>query len=377
MLLEVGLLYKAKVESYLDSILTDEMGIWKISTFCFLISLIFSFPALDIFFVNISSADAYFIRLNELIQNPLADLQTNTTIMTNSHAAKMHYRPFLPVMGRILHVNSVVIWAIQLLLAPLFYYVVFKLVFKNTTDATVSFLLTLSLALSFPGKVFANDVYGCFDGYPYFFLAFALYVSNAWSKSLFLLFACLCDERSFIGVVALVVFQFINDNNKIKLKSYIPILCVFILFLLIRLYLMMKIGSVMETSYIGLQTLSTNYSLLPLAILTSVDGLWLIFFLFFLTMYLEKDWKMLLILPTLIAYIFMSCMLFDVTRSVSYCYLLGLVLFLKLYQTEQKGYMRSVAWVVCISSFILPNYLLQGTSPFWLSPIVPKIFKYL
>jgi hypothetical protein len=377
MLLEVGLVCKAKVESYLDSISTDKVGAWKISAFCFIVSLIFSFPALDIFWENISSSQAYFIRLNELIQNPLGDLQTNTFIMTNSHTAKMHYRPFLPVMGYILHINALVIWAIQLLIAPLFYYVVFKTLIIKTTDATVSFLLTLTLALSFPGKVFANDVYGCFDGYPYFFLAVALFVSNNWSKSLFLLFACLCDERSFIGVVAIVLLQFINDKNEIKLKSYFPIFSFFLLFLAIRFFLMVKKGAIMEASYIELNTLLANYSLLPLAILSALDGLWIVFILFFMKTFLEKDWKLFLVLPILLVYIFLSCMLFDVTRSISYAYLLGLVMFIKLYQTEQKDFVRSVAWLGCIASFILPNYLLQGTNPFWLSPIIPKIFKYL
>lgn len=377
MLLEVGLLYKSKVESFLDSISTDEMNIWKISIFCFTVSLIFSFPALDIFMRNISSSEGYFISMNELIQNPIGDLQTNTSIMTNSHIAKMHYRPFLPVMGRILHINSLTIWAIQLLLAPFFYYIVFKTVLKNTTDTTVSFLLTLSLTFSFPGKVFANDVYGCFDGYPYFFLAIALFLSNTWLKSLFLLCACLCDERSFIGVVAIVLLQFINDKNQIKLKSYIPVLSFFMLFLTVRLFLMIKKEAIMDASYIELNTLMINFSLLPLAILTTLDGLWIVFILFFVKAFFEKDWHLILVLPILFVFIFSSCMLFDVTRSVSYAFSLGMVMFLKLYQTEQKGFMRSVAWVVCFASFLLPNYLLQGTNPFWLSPIVPKIFKYI
>lgn len=346
----------------------------------FAIAYLSYFPEYD----RIFEKDAY-LELDRQIQNPL---KPNDSI-DSSHAAKTELRLFLPFLANVLGMDGVGLSLLAQLLAFPFYLIVFHLFRRLIADRTSAILLTTALALSFFGKAFNFHFFK--DAYAHFLLvAAAFFPASIWQ---WILLVCVgfADERAIvaIGIYPLVnmLLRTSDKAHKLSVRSLLyhaiyPVAAVLTIIVL-RFYfaetyqLTTPVG---DNNGVGLGLIRDSFKWAPLALLNAFDGFWILIFLGFAYLLARKEYLFSAYIGLYILGLMgIAFCVYDITKSLGYLIMIPFIFsyFFKDLTAKQK---RNISWVVLVVCLMIPNYYIWGGfngQTFWLSPIIPKVFKFI
>lgn len=359
-------------------------GVFAFIFFTFIFSYLLYFPEYDMVF-SFETRNG----LNQQIKQPF----TPNNSLDYSHTAKTEFRLFIPLLGAALGLDGYGLAVVAQILPLLFYFLTYRLFRKMVKDKTSALLLTCSFAFCFYGKSF-NFVF-FYDAFAFLLLISAALVPATFWQLLLLVCAGFVDERA---IVAILIFPLVNlllkDKQAINqgfggmfraligLNMFIPILAVSSImglrhFLAVTFGLDTPVGT---DAGVGLGLIRLNFRWIPLALLYCFEGLWLIVILGFAYLKIKKNYFVLLCLS--IYFLILTGIAFsvtDITRSLGYLIMLPIFLSGFLSDLDFRN-RRRIALYVTVASFLIPSYYIYGGGDdvaFWLSPIIPKVFKLI
>ena len=338
------------------------------------------FPEYD----QIYEQDAY-LEFDRQIANPL---QPNDNLDA-SHEAKTELRLFLPFLGRIFGLSGVGLALLAQVLAFPFYLLVFHLFRRLSGDRTSAFFLTAAFAMCFFGKAFNFHFFK--DAYAHFLLvAAAFFPASIWQ---WIILVCVgfADERA---IAAIGIFPLLNMflkstrsleklSFKVLVQNAIYPVAAVLTIVLLRFWFEHTYQLTTPVGYhngVGLGLIRDSFKWAPLALITAFDGFWLLIFLGFGYLLVRKEY----LFGSYIGFYILGMTgiafsVYDITKSLGYLILIPFV-FTYFIKDVKSGQKRNISLVIMLLSLLIPNYYIWGGlegQTFWLSPIIPKIFKFI
>lgn len=349
----------------------------------FLLSFILYFPD----YQNIFAEGAH-----EGLENRIAFPLTPNESPNDTHTAKTEFRLFVPLLGKLLRLNGVQLAFMVQLLAYFFYFLAFQLFRRLTRDRLSALLLTSAIAFSYFGKAFNSSYF--YDAYALILLVWAALLHKTWWQVPILIFAGFVDERAIIAILILPLFNTYLTGNPsqgrfnlagidLLSRSFIMPFMSVMLILMTRFLLghyFQLTTPVGDENGVGLAILYQNYKWFPLASLSAMEGFWILMILGLLYLVIQKKHLqvLMILLYTGLLMSIAFCVI-DVTRSMSYLILLPFLMAVFLRDLDMRM-KRNICLTILLFNLIFPNYYIYGGPDdysFWLSPIVPKIFKMI
>jgi hypothetical protein len=185
-----------------------------------LFSICYCFPNLD-WRPLLKSAYALFDRQ---IQHPFVQIypMLRPGINLDTHFFNTAYRIFIPVSAHILHIKCHEVVYLQIILMPVFLYVLFLVLKKYGIDKPTSLILTFGFSLTYFTHAFVQ-LYPYFDSIAFLLLLIALLAENHYMRFCLLLCACLVDERALMELISIyllsVTYRYENMELKLLLRK--------------------------------------------------------------------------------------------------------------------------------------------------------------
>lgn len=364
---------ESRVVKILDAFLHSPNWIYKTTACLIILIYVTAFPPFTELDLNLWDTMTY--RAEHLF-SPLP------SEVRNSHTEKFAFRIAVPLIGRLLHFNALAFYLMSQLSGLLLIFFVQAAAYKLTADKITSFLVGLAVSCIFIGKWGFYDVYFHFDAFAILMLILAMHFRSRILIFLFIFVAAYTDERALIASALVFLWWKILEarsysfrellipgrNSSVVIASWIAYGCS-------RVILQHIYGLATSTSDVGIEVMAFNYKFAPLALLLSLEGLWILvaFGVFLLFEKKLPAYGILFILLMALSYL-VALMVFDVSRSTGYL-LPSVTIGLFLLQNEESGTtVRRVVMVSALICLITPTMEFLN-NVYWLGPIVPKIFK--
>lgn len=282
------------------------------------------------------------------------------------------------------------VW-LQFLLLPLFLLLIYKSFIKITNDHITASLITFAFPFYFIAEFFSWAM-PIFDVYGYFLLALLFVVNNKFLRYIILVAVCFCDERALISSSIVYIALMLLDYKEISLKrifSFNQHTIVFILgwttYFIIRFILIKFCGVIVPASTsinVGLFFLLNNYKIASLGMFLLYEGFWVAIVLAFISVLFKKRWQeAIIVFGSLIFFMILNLIVFDVTRSLGYCYVFIFVAALIINRHEDVYMQRNIATLTLICCISIPTMYIynqpDSLSVIWLSPMFPKILHFI
>jgi len=224
------------------------------------------------------------------------------------------------------------------------------------------------LAASFPGQWGFSD-FVCFDGYGYFLIAMALWTRSPWVLAATVFAGGLCDERVILVTPLIWLWNSVRSGpNDFSIKNLLwprathwGLIAGVLLFGMVRIYLGLKWGTLVETSEIGERFLFIKgLHFLPLTVLTGFKGGVVIFFFSIALLLARRRFALLALaifaaLPALLA----AVMVWDLSRSFYYIFpalFLGMAVMAN--QCSRRE-CRKIMFCACLGSLVFSTCFIQ------------------
>lgn len=248
-----------------------------------------------------------------------------------SHLEKRSYRLLVPLLAHTFGFGLKTALIIQQVLACLFLLLALATLRKFFQDNLSALFAAMMMAVSFPGQWGFCDFF-CFDGYAYFLIALAVWTTSPWVLAAAVFAGGLSDER--VIMVTPLIWLWISIRNGREAGGFsvrsllwprvnhLALSAAVILFVLLRLYIAAKWGSLYETSDIcQWAVIKKCIHFLPSAILTGLKG-GIIIFLAAIALFLARRRFALLALAVcaVIPSLMTTLMVFDLSRSLYYAF---------------------------------------------------------
>lgn len=294
-------------------------------------------------------------------------------VAPGSHAAKTAFRLTPPLLARILHLNHLGLWLLQLALGLLLLIGAYHLLREALRDRAAALLAAHGLCFVYFGYAAGYDIAINFDP-----LAYAALIGAMWSRRPAVVAACVLagaftDER-FVLVTGVVLlwhgWRATGGRGLPGLRGLLlrPAALAVAVGLLVygglRLTLAVVFGLQTHTVAVGLECLRYHLEseMLPMGLLTSLETYWLLLGAGVLALLLARRWRELgLLLLALVPVVTAALIVFDLTRSLAYltpAALLGAALARPALPLRAA---RQLALVVWLGAGLLPSYILSQT----------------
>src|SRR5690348_11607956 len=198
-----------------------------------------------------------------------------------NHLRKRSYRIAVPLVANVLGLSIQGVAVLQQVGALLFLTITLLLLRRITQDDLVAFVAAIYMATTYPGQWGFNDDH--FDG-----IAYLAMLISVWSRSFIVVlvvvvFGGLTDERAIIAAPLVYLCHSIipaadKPPEKGWLKPFLPgrlhwaVICGVLVFGIIRIYLGIRWGALVDTSGLSLAGFNVRASLFPLMALNLVKG---------------------------------------------------------------------------------------------------------
>ncbi|MEA5427408.1 hypothetical protein [Arcicella lustrica] len=347
---------------------------------CVLIFLVFSF----IYFPEIirkrisndwTSID---ISVQQFVNNKIEKpLQPTLDFPPEDHFRKRDLRITPYLLANVFSLNSLRLFYLQILLLPVFIWFSIKIINRVSKNAAISFWGTIALLFSYVGNSFNYDTL-FYDSYAYLGLVIALYFYKSSISIVFLLASYFVDERSiapsliiplFAGLTTFSLAQTTQDFKTTFYKLFSHNKSFWTVFISVLIYIFIRIlfyknyhldTPIGKDSGVSLGLGFIHRTKIPFAIFSSLKlNLLLILSTSF---YLIK--KKYYIVALWFIGIFVACFLVgtaveDVTRSLSYTFLLVFVVYLLVGQTNEK--VSRFIYFIALVNILTPTYSLLSS----------------
>lgn len=312
--------------------------------------------------------------INEKIKEPFKPIEG---ISAEDHFAKRNLRftPFL--IGNILGFSAIHLFYLQYLSVILFIYLSFLIIQKVTSDNLISFLGTIALLFCYTGLSFFHDTF-FFDSYAFLGLLTALYFNDKPFLILILLVTYFVDERSVIPSFFIPLFyglqhwkldsstNFIESSRRLAIKNAV-FWYVFISvasYFLVRIYLEKQFNlttPVGDNAGVYWFTALKFGNKLPYAIFSPIKFYYILIFIGILQLFVKRYYFVGLWLSVLfITNFLIGTAVEDVTRSLSYGFLIIFIVLQITSQNSKENNRILVKWVsaIAVLNLLTPTYTL-------------------
>lgn len=274
----------------------------------------------------------------------------------SSHSSKVAYRLLVPVFAHILGLSLNQVVVLQHIFIIFFLIFTYQYGLKISNDKVIASLLTICFASTYPSLSFLYDRVPYFDSYGYLLMVILLLIDNQYFKYLILFLGFWVDERFVLCSSYFVLGElFFKDFKEKKSPSIIIYLCIYSTYFAVRYYLKYSYGLNLplgNEADISFSLIKSNISNFPLSFVSGIEFLYFIIFISFLFFVKrEKYSSSFIILILFIITHFSSFCVLDVTRSISYNFIL---LLLSTRYLCKIGYLKSLKKIlVLITGFCM------------------------
>jgi hypothetical protein len=290
-----------------------------------------------------------------------------------SWQAKKVFRLTIPVIVKLFNLSPKAIGIIQIVVGYFFFVVSFKLAENVTKDKLQATFITLGLSFLYTGKAaFFEYEFAWFDGFSYFFLLMAMFSRNLSGIFVYTTLAAWNDERALLSCTLVYLFHHLNylkNTEKIEQnflvinlgfnKKGLAVLVALSLYILLRIYsttffqMHTPLGNV---GGVGFHTLfNRTFYLIPIGLLTFLEGFWFLLFLFFLMLLRKKEYLLLVLITIpLLLLVTGSFFVADVTRSGAFIFPMVFIVLLYLKAELSKVELRKLIFICVFVSFLIP-----------------------
>jgi len=250
-----------------------------------------------------------------------------------SHLDKIAFRITVPILGHIFHTGAYSWILFNVISGFLFFPLLVSVIYRYSKNKLLATYITLAFAMSYTGSRFFNDNGFC-DGLAWLFLLIPLLYTNIYSVFFCILFASFVDERALIASASIPLFFIVNSNQKkqsifslIKVNSRIVITSAvaWLVYFVLRYYLSNTFNLHTGTTMLLTKSILWYHAQksIPYGIICVFQILWIWFFLGFIYLYTSKHWTVSVSYTFIfILLFFTSIIVFDIERSLGYCFTL-------------------------------------------------------
>ena len=322
------------------------------------------------------------------------DLTNNLSgLNPQSHEAKTVFRLFTPILIRLFHLGYVKLHIFQYLIGLLIIIFSYKFTMKILNDSVSASLISIGLICTYFGSNSFIDMSSFWlDGFSFFFIIMSMYVSSPFFIFFFSSCAAWNDERAFMALTIVFIFHqmfHFESSNKIKIKDLVIInrrsFAVFfamICYLALRIFLQFEYS--MHTSFsdglVNFNVFVRNIPVLPIAILSFLEGFWFLLIIFILITLHKKDYLFLAFISFIVLLFSISSgFVLDVTRTGSYLMPVIFILLNYLKNKLDRSTIRKALLIVLFICIVIPAYLVMsiGNRDIYWYGLIQKIYTIL
>ena len=355
-----------KVDNFLHVIAQSKNWDIKATIIIFILIQLVSFPSHNLNYENWS--DQY-----EKSLNIFSNIEFGSGL---SHKAKMNVRITVPILIKIFNLSPMGLIMLKNIIAIIFIFLTLKIFLLITKDKYSSILLTISCAFVGFGKAPILESRQIFDG-----LSLMLVLASFLMRNPFLIILCLIsgffnDERTIISAFLLTLYSYqFNHQSIIKEYNKYPLLVLlsFVLFIIGRGYMQIKLGIEAPLDGVGFDTFLNQINAISISYFIFLEGFWIIVLYSFYLVW-NSNKKKPLFLFTVVSFLvgsLSSFLVVDHGRSLIYSYpiiFFGLS-YLKEFVNIEK--LRCIIVATLISCLLIPTVGFGGKSSFWSNYSLP------
>jgi hypothetical protein len=285
-----------------------------------------------------------------------------------NHLRKLSYRIAVPLVANVLGLSVQSVAVLQQVGALLFLTITLLLLRRITQDELVAFVAAIYMATTYPGQWGFNDDH--FDG-----IAYLAMLISVWSRSFIIVlvavvFGGLTDERAIIAAPLVYLCHSIipagdKPSEKGWLKPFLPgrlhwaVICGVLVFGIIRIYLGIRWGALVDTSGLSLAGFNGRASLFPLMALNLVKGGIFILAAGFLVAIAKREFATVVFTSlALIPALGVVAFAWDFTRSLAYGFLTFFIAMAVIVRNVELVDVRRLVSFAVICSLFVPTYFL-------------------
>jgi hypothetical protein len=367
----------SRFNQYIQNLTSTNLGTLILSLTIYLLFSSIYFPESVFKKLNKSfSQNEIFIQdfVNHKIDHPLEATKNKDE---GDHFMKRELRISPYLVGKIFHLNAIKLFYLQSLSLIAFIWFFFSTIKKLTdNDSSIAFWSVLAILFTYVGNSFNYDTL-FYDSFAYLGLMLSIYFYDKKISIFFLIFSFFVDERAVIPSLILPIYFILNNYEFSKIpKGFIGLLKILVLnnkgfyFLAVSLFIY-GIGRLVLYFQFGLRTpLGANsgiyigtafrfginlyfaifysfkfYFIFPILTLIGLtrNKYYLIAFFYFLILF---------------ANIIVSISVEDVTRSMSFSFILIFITFKLAYEFKETIPLRHILYLMFIVHLITPTYTL-------------------
>jgi hypothetical protein len=367
----------SRFNQYIQNLTSTNLGTLILSLTIYLLFSSIYFPESIFKKLNKSfSQNEIFIQdfVNHKIDHPLEATKNKDE---GDHFMKRELRISPYLVGKIFHLNAVKLFYLQSLSLIAFIWFFFSTIKKLThNDSSVAFWSVLAILFTYVGNSFNFDTL-FYDSFAYLGLMLSIYFYDKKISILFLIFSFFVDERAVIPSLILPIYYILNNYEFSKIptkigevlrllifknKSFYYVAASISAYFLIRTILYVQFD--LKTPVGSNSGVSIGFALR--------HGMNMIYAIYYAL-------KIFLIFPMLAIYalavnkhhwlaislflIFFACLLIstsvdDVTRSMSFSFILIFIAFKLAYEFKETKPLRHILYLMFIVHLITPTYTL-------------------
>jgi len=299
---------------------------------------------------------------------------------------KRSYRIAVPLVANVLGLSIQGVAALQQVGALLFLTITLLLLRRITQDELVAFVAAIYMATTFPGQWGFNDNSYSFDG-----IAYLAMLISVWSRSFIIVlvavvFGGLTDERAIIAAPLVYLCHSIipagdKPSEKGWLKPFLPgrlhwaVICGVLVFGIIRIYLGIRWGALVDTAGLTLNAFKVRASLFPLMALNLVKGGIYILAAGFLVAIAKREFATVVFTSlALIPALGVVALAVDFTRSLAYGFLTFFIAMAVIVRNVELVDTRRLASFAVICSLFVPTYFLIAWRIYPMLPVFRIFF---
>lgn len=289
-----------------------------------------------------------------------------------SHLKKRWSRIVFPFIAHVLHLNYERAIVLAYLFNVLFIYVIVSFVHQISNNKKTAFYAGLAFS-SVNVLIYGFHDFVYWDVSGYLFSSLLFLRRNLIYTFCFTLICLFCDERTVIPITfSIYYWGFVQGSLKSSAFYYqvfsSAIAC--LVYILLKNQLAIAMGIEPDYSEIGIKFFYQNINIIPLAHFISFEFLLVLVFFSLLYLIYSKEYISLFVFCLLIVSmtLFLPFIVFDISRSVNYCYPMILI---SISILQKKENIEKLMFYLAFACLLMPNYYIMFGKwfPEWLMPI--------
>lgn len=298
----------------------------------------------------------------------------------NSHVEKMSYRLFVPVVMQLTEFKRYEIFILQSITSILILLYSIKTAYRITHDRLTATLFSIALTACYFTYTGSYDVFGRLDSFGLLFMLLAIYSKRPFQISLFCFFSFWCDERCIINIGWVYLFhcyEYYLEKACFTIKNLFSFhtnwFCIFIALLCYlagRFFLQHQLGFSTGTQDVGSGPLLTNSRYMFPAIFSAYGAVWVLVIYAAGLLFTQKKLLLLvLIVGQFLLSLLSSVVVFDVTRGISYAFIMVFIALLVLHRNMEPKPLTNLLWLCAAAVFFVPIITWDGNYHY-----IPNLF---